>query len=144
MIKVYLTDDDKDDRLFFEEALNALEIKCECTLFKNGKELYEDLINEDRPIPDLIFLDLNMPVMGGFDCLKKIRKIHDMNQVVVAIYSTSSSQEDVDKTFLLGANIYIKKPETFRDLKMVLNKVLKLNWQYLNSNLNKENFLLKL
>jgi CheY-like chemotaxis protein len=85
-----------------------------------------------------------MPILNGIHTLKAIKKNPKFNDIAVAIYSTSSSEEDVENTFVLGANIYIKKPSNFNDLKKVLSNVVTINWQYHTSGLNKENFLLRL
>jgi DNA-binding NarL/FixJ family response regulator len=67
-----------------------------------------------------------------------------MSDIAIAIYSTSASEEDIEKTFVLGANIYIKKPGDFKKLKKVLSDVVSINWQYHTNGLNKDNFLLRL
>jgi len=67
-----------------------------------------------------------------------------MSEIAVVIYSTSASEEDIEKTFVLGANIYIKKPDSFKKLKQVLSEVVSINWQYHTNGLNKDNFLLRL
>lgn len=66
-----------------------------------------------------------------------------MSGIAIAIYSTSASEEDIEKTFVLGANIYIKKPADFKNLKKVLSEVVSINWQYHTNSLNKDNFLLR-
>ena len=93
---------------------------------------------------DLIFLDLNMPRKNGFECLLEIKKNQKFDDIAIAIYSTSSSEEDIENTFVSGANIYIKKPSDFTMLKKILSEIVTLNWQYHTSGLNKENFLLRM
>ena len=83
-----------------------------------------------------------MPIMNGIECLKVIKKNKKWKDIVIAIYSTSSSEKDIEDTFVLGANIYIKKPSDFNSLKKVLSDVVTINWQYHTNGLNKENFLL--
>lgn len=85
-----------------------------------------------------------MPILNGIECLKEIKKNDKYKDIAIAIYSTSSSEEDVENTFVLGANIYIKKPSNFNDLKKILSVVVTINWQYHTNGLNKENFLLRL
>ena len=143
-LKVFLADDDPDDRLFFADALSELTIKSEVTFFINGVELMDHLLDPDTPLPNLLFLDLNMPLKGGIDCLREIRSTDKLRNLCVAIYSTSGSQQDVENTFVLGANIYIRKPNDYDNLKKVLSEVLQRSWQYENSGLNRENFLLSI
>jgi len=85
-----------------------------------------------------------MPILNGIECLKEIKQNDKFKDIAIAIYSTSSSEEDIENTFVLGANIYIKKPSNFNDLKKILSDVVTINWQYHTNGLNKENFLLRL
>lgn len=143
-ILITLADDDEDDRLFFTDAFDELKINTIVNTFKNGKELLDFLEHPESVLPNIIFLDLNMPILNGIDCLKEIKKNAKFNNIAIAIYSTSSSDQDVENTFVLGANIYIKKPSDFNTLKKILSDVVTINWQYHTSGLNKDNFLLRL
>ncbi len=144
MLRVFLTDDDEDDRLFFQESIESIDIETELILFKNGDELMSYLNAEDAKLPHLIFLDLNMPVKNGLECLKEIKASDKLKDLLIAIYSTSSSEKDIETTFVNGANIYINKPDNFNELKSSIEKVLKINWQYHTSNLNRETFLFRI
>ena len=143
-IMITLADDDEDDRLFFTDAFDELKINTVVNTFKNGKELLDFLNHPESVLPNIIFLDLNMPILNGVDCLKEMKKNDKLNDIAIAIYSTSSSDQDIENTFVLGANIYIKKPSDFGTLKKVLSDVVTINWQYHTSGLNKDNFLLRL
>lgn len=143
-IIITLADDDEDDRLFFTDAFDELKIKTAVNTVNNGKELLDFLNHPETVLPNIIFLDLNMPIMNGIDCLKEIKQNKKFKDIAIAIYSTSSSDKDVENTFVLGANVYIKKPSNFNDLKKVLSEVVIINWQYHTSGLNKDNFLLRL
>ena len=141
---VFLAEDDEDDRWLFEQALADLKIKTELSMFKNGKEMMDYLKKADTITPHIVFLDLNMPIKNGMECLKEMKEDENLKKIPVAIYSTSSSEKDIENTFISGANIYINKPNNFSALKKVVEKVLQLNWQYQTSNLNKENFLFRI
>lgn len=141
---VFLADDDEDDRFLFLEAFDELKISTKVNTFNDGVYLMDYLNKSDAIIPEVLFLDLNMPRKTGLECLKEIRQNKLFKDVAIAIYSTSSSEEDIENTFVYGANIYIKKPNNFKGLKKVLNNVVALNWQYHTSGLNRENFLLRL
>lgn len=141
---ITLADDDEDDRMFFTDAFEELKINTVVNTFINGQELMDFLNDEESVLPNIIFLDLNMPIKNGIECLKEIKQKEHLKDIAIAIYSTSSSDADVEETFVLGANVYIKKPNDFSELKKVLNDVVTLNWQYYTSGLKKENFLLKL
>lgn len=143
-ILITLADDDEDDRLFFTDAFDELKINTVVNTVNNGRELIQFLDQPESVLPNIIFLDLNMPILNGIECLKEIKKNDKYKDIAIAIYSTSSSEEDVENTFVLGANIYIKKPSNFNDLKKILSDVVTINWQYHTNGLNKENFLLRL
>lgn len=141
---ITLADDDDDDRMFFEDAFAELKLQTKVTTYSDGAQLMDYLNGANNFLPDLLFLDLNMPKKSGLECLKEIKKQAHLKQIAIAIYSTSSSEEDIENTFINGANVYIKKPNNFKQLKKVLSQVVTTNWQYQNSNLNRENFLLRL
>lgn len=143
-LNIMLADDDEDDRLFFREAFEEVKIKTNIFTFNNGVELMNHLNNPDNPLPDIIFLDLNMPRKSGLECLQEIRSNERLRQLSVAIYSTSSSEKDIEDTFIQGANVYIKKPSDFSKLKKILSDVVNMNWQYITNGLNKDSFILNL
>lgn len=143
-INIILADDDADDRLFFTDAFEELKITTKVKTFNDGVELMDYLNSEGAILPNVLFLDLNMPKKSGLECLTEIKKSEKFNDMAIAIYSTSSSEEDIEKTFVMGANIYIKKPNDFKTLKKVLQEVITINWQYHTNGLNKDNFLLRL
>lgn len=143
-IHIMLADDDEDDRLFFKEAFEEVKIKYKISTFNDGEQLMDYLYEANNPLPDIIFLDLNMPRKSGIECLKEIRNNDRLKKISVAIYSTSSSEQDIEDTFVSGANVYIKKPNDFNMLKKILSDVVHINWQYITDGLNKDSFILSL
>jgi DNA-binding response OmpR family regulator len=141
---IILADDDEDDRLFFTDAFEELKIDTKVDTFKDGAELMNYLHKEDAILPSILFLDLNMPKKSGKECLLEIKQNDRFKDIAIAIYSTSASEEDIENTFVMGANIYIQKPDDFKKLKKILSNVVTKNWQYHTSGLNKDNFLLRL
>ncbi|MEP6645886.1 MAG: response regulator [Saprospiraceae bacterium] len=143
-LHVLLADDDEDDRLIFRDALEEVKVKTRLTIVKDGIQLMEYLKHAEDDFPGIVFLDLNMPRKGGVECLREIRNDKKWKNLSVAIYSTSASEGDIEDTFIKGANVYIKKPSDFASLVKVLEEVITINWQYHNSDLNRENFVLSL
>lgn len=143
-IFVLLADDDEDDRIFFTDAFEELKMKTVVKTVNDGVELMEYLLSPGTRLPHVLFLDINMPRKGGLECLSEIRANKDLKDLSIAMYSTSSSEKDIEETFVQGANIYINKPSDFAGLKRVLSEVLSINWQYHTSGLNRDNFLLRL
>ena len=143
-IHIILADDDEDDRLLFTDAFKELRINTKVNTFNDGVELMDYLNSPNAILPNILFLDLNMPKKNGIECLHEIKKIEKFSDIAIAIFSTSSSEEHIQETFVQGANIYIKKPSDYLTLKKVLAEVITINWQYHTSGLNKENFLLRI
>ncbi|MGC4058605.1 MAG: response regulator [Chitinophagaceae bacterium] len=143
-IHVLLADDDVDDRLFFKEAFEEIKIKTNVQIVKDGMELMKELNRPDAKLPHILFLDLNMPRKTGMECLKEIKENDKFNDIAIAIYSTSASEQDIEQTFVNGANVYIKKPNDFGTLKKILTEIITVNWQYHTSGLDRSNFLLSL
>jgi CheY-like chemotaxis protein len=143
-IRILLADDDKEDRDDFIEAFDGLKIKTTIETVKDGIELINFLQSPSAVIPDLLFLDLNMPKKSGLECLIEIKQMQFLKDLTVVIYSTSSSEKDIEDTFLNGANIYLKKPSDLAVLRKTLLHVLTVNWQYHTSGLNRDNYLLQL
>ncbi len=143
-IHIILADDDEDDRLFFTDAFNELKMSTKVQTYNDGVALMEYLNKDEAILPNVLFLDLNMPRKNGIECLQEIKSNDKFRDIAIAIYSTSSSEEHIEETFVLGANVYIKKPNDFNTLKKVLSDVITINWQYHTSGLNKDNFLLRM
>ena len=138
---ILMADDDADDRQFFADAVSELKMENKLTFCMDGKELMDYLENPENEMPHILFLDLNMPGKTGIDCLREIRSNPKYQDLSVAIYSTSSSEKDIEDSFIGGANIYIKKPNDFAKLKKAIKDVINMNWQFHTSGLNMETFL---
>jgi len=142
-LRILITDDDEGDRLLFQEILEEMNIRSRVEIARNGLELIERL-SSGEPLPDLLFLDLNMPKKNGISCLKEIRGNKKFDAMSIAIYSTSSFSKDIDVTFREGANIYITKPSDYKVLKEVLEKAVFVTRLNRDSSFSKDNFVLKI
>ena len=145
MTIIVLADDDPDDRIFFEEALNEVDVATQLTAVGDGAELMKTLaktVDVPPPPPHVIFLDLNMPFKNGFECLKEIRETPRLKNIPVVIFSTSSNQDSIEATYSLGANCYISKPGSHQLLKKAIETVLSLSLWDKNHQLPKKNFVL--
>lgn len=141
-LRLMLADDDLDDCEMFQLALEEVGANVTLDIFHDGKSLIEFLRNTGSDIPDIVFLDLNMPILNGLEALREIRSDEQLRELSIAIYSTSNTDKDIEETLASGANIYITKPTSFRSLKEVISKVLKINWQYHSSRLDRNNYCL--
>ena len=144
LIHILLADDDEEDRLFFKEAFEIIKIKTVVKTVNDGIELMDHLTQNGNVLPDILFLDLNMPRKSGMECLVEIKNLDHLKEMAVAIYSTSASEQDIEDAFVKGANVYIKKPNDFGTLRKLLEEVITMNWHYQTSGLNRDSFLLSL
>jgi len=142
-LAIALLDDDHEEHLLFKEVADDFsEIKSVLS-FAKGKEMLDYLRGEDKSIlPDILFLDLNMPLLSGLDCLIEIRKNEKYKNLPVVIYSTSSSEKDKEATYQNGANLYVNKPVEFSDMRKIFNEVLKINWKEHSGAFNFQKFFL--
>ena len=93
-------------------------------------------------LPDIIFLDMNMPGKSGKECLREIRANPKFREIAIVIYSTSASAADLEDTFVAGANVYVKKPNDFVELKSILAYILSISKLYVTDGLNRSNFIM--
>jgi CheY-like chemotaxis protein len=140
-VHILLAEDDRDDRLFFKNAFRDLKIDNRMSICENGVDLMDYLAGAET-LPDILFLDLNMPGKNGFECLKEIRSTGRYRDMSVAIYTSLSLPTIQYEVLSAGANIFIKKPNDPAMLKKILLEVIYINWQYITDGLSKENFML--
>lgn len=130
-LHILLADDDTDDCLFFKEALDDMPIFTRLTAVHDGEQLMQLLNNAANQLPDILFLDLNMPRKNGFECLAEIKQQENLKALPVIIFSTSYEQEVVNLLYNSGAQYFIRKPSEFVLFKKIIFHVLTLTTQYL-------------
>ena len=127
MKQVLLIDDDRDDAELFGEALMEIDAS---VIFKHYQESIvglKALLTDLTDLPDLIFLDINMPIVSGWECLAQFRKTDHLKNIPVYIFTTSSQTREKEIAKELGASGYITKPSEYNALKELLHQVLKNN-----------------
>ena len=125
-LNIILAEDDFDDRLLFEEAIEELPVSVQLNTFNNGDELMEWLNRKITKLPDVLFLDLNMPRKNGFATLGEIKRDPKFQDLPVIIFSTATNKEMINQVFKDAAHYYIRKPVHFWELKELIYKSLKL------------------
>lgn len=115
VMTILYADDDVEDRMLFLEAFSKLEPTVSCITVCNGKQLLQR-IREAHRLPDLVFLDINMPVMDGRECLIEMKRDQRLRTIPVVIYSTTSNKREVEALLGLGAISFIKKAISFSQL----------------------------
>jgi CheY-like chemotaxis protein len=127
VIEILVADDDPEDRMLIIDALKESHLHNHIQYVENGEELLEYLRNEGKfadtqsfPTPGIILLDLNMPKKDGREALKELRADPRFKSIPVVVLTTSKAEQDIVKTYNLGANSFITKPVTFSALVDVM------------------------
>ncbi|MES2516339.1 MAG: response regulator [Bacteroidota bacterium] len=136
-LHIFLADDDEDDRDFFQEAIKKLNKQNSLVMVDNGEKAIRHF-KSIKSAPDFVFLDINMPVKNGLECLKFIKEFYPGNNFHVIILSTSVAEKDINLSYELGASAYIQKPGSFLELTRYLDYCL----NELQFSLKREDFLL--
>ncbi len=132
-LNILHADDDVDDCYFFKNALDQLQISASYKSVQNGEELMLLLTNETIELPDILFLDINMPRKDGFECLVDIKNNIRLKNLPIIMLSTSNSKDNISLTFKNGAHLYIHKPSDFSQLKQVILHALPIAAENVNS-----------
>ncbi|HMJ71083.1 MAG TPA: response regulator [Cyclobacteriaceae bacterium] len=122
--RILLADDDRDDIDLLCEALNLVDPSIVCEVAKHGEDALNILTSSSKERPHLIFLDVNMPVLDGWECLRIIKTYQHLKDIPVVIYSTSSNREDKEKAFNLGACCFMTKPDRFTVLERIISVMI--------------------
>lgn len=116
-----LIEDDVDDQEIFRMAVDRLPFGVQCTIASSGEDALETLRAGYKP--DVIFIDINMPLMDGMECLEQIRKIPALQATRLCLYSTSEESHIIGEHPLTNADDFIVKPPTLKDLVAILSDV---------------------
>jgi len=120
----FFIDDDEDDRDFFCTAMTEIDGSIECLFAKNGVDAIDQLTKNASMVPDHIFIDMNMPLMDGKQCLQTIKQIERLKEIPVYIYSTSGSPKLIDEVLSSGARDFLIKPSNMAELVAMLRQIV--------------------
>jgi CheY-like chemotaxis protein len=126
---IFIADDDLDDLDIFCEAVAEIDPAIKTITASNGEEALKKLNHPLFPLPDFIFLDLNMPRLDGKKCLCEIKRNSRLNHIPVVIYTTSKLNNDMEEVQKLGAVHFVTKPSRLSDLRSVISSVLTNQWE---------------
>ena len=121
--KILIVEDDVDDQILFVEAITSIDSSYDCVAVGNGMEGLEHLTNTNT-LPSLVLLDLNMPLMNGYEFLEKVKRDIYFKDIPIVVFSTSNAVNDRVKTTSLGAVRFFTKPKSVSDLKVKLIEIL--------------------
>ncbi|MEJ1223878.1 response regulator [Sediminicola sp. 1XM1-17] len=134
---IMLIDDNEGDLFLMNEVLERI-VVAESTIIKDGQEAL-DFFNDNSCIPELVFLDINLPKKNGYEVLEFIRNELMLKNIPVIVFSTSSSIEDVMKSYKGDASVFLTKPVNFDDFEQLVTKAVQFWINY--SKLLQENFI---
>jgi CheY-like chemotaxis protein len=127
--RLFIIDDDSEDQEIFMEAVREVDDSIQCFASTGGEDALEQLEREIIVLPDLIFLDLNMPKLNGKQILQQIKSKNSLKCIPVIMYSTSFAPRDIEEIDRLGAAFHLLKPSRFDDLCRSLRDILSRNWR---------------
>lgn len=125
----FIADDDPDDQEIFIKALEEVTESCKCFTAADGEDAFLKLSSEKVFLPDLIFLDLNMPKVNGKQCLVKIKQEQRLQHIPVIMYSTTAEKKEMQEALHLGAAYFLQKPNLFADLCKALDQLIWRDWK---------------
>ena len=137
-ISIFYADDDTDDQEMFIKAARYISESLQVTILNNGVELMLRL-NDVSSYPQVILLDLNMPLKNGFEVLKEIRASYLFKHLPVVIFSTSNDTTSIESSRMLGADMYITKPSSLDSLTNIVKFIIETDWQTFSN--SAENFV---
>jgi CheY-like chemotaxis protein len=121
---VLLIDDDPDDAMFFSQALTELSFPTNFRYVGNGIETVPELLKNNGYSPDIIFLDINMPRINGWECLRELKSLVELHCIPVVMYSTADIEHEGMAPSDVGAAAFMMKPSSFAELKTRLSNLI--------------------
>jgi len=120
MKQVLLIDDDRDDAELFKEALSVINSSIGFEHYEDSRQGLQNLLQKQSDLPDLIFLDINMPIVSGWQCLTEFKNAEHLKHIPVIMFTTSSQPREREIARELGAAGFITKPNEYKTLKELL------------------------
>lgn len=143
-LNVITADDDEGNIIFFKNIFKDLKIGVKSRFFSSGDGLINYLETGEAIIPELIFIKYTISGKNSRECLEEIKMNPRFSNIVIAMYADQISENEIEEIFVNGANIFMKKPESYEGLKKCLTEIISINWQYHTSGLNKDTFIMKI
>lgn len=124
--KILIGEDDDDDYLIFSLAVEETSYKVMLSRATDGLMLLSQL---EKAMPDILFLDLKLPVKDGRECLKEIRSNHHFDALPIIIYTSYDDLNNIEFCYREGSNLYTIKPSSVGDLRQILERILAIDWR---------------
>ena len=132
-LTIFYADDDVDDLEFFSEVAGSIDDGITVSKHDSGQRLI-DALHNPPPSPHIIFLDLNMPGRNGFEILQELKTTAHLKEIPVVVFSTSSDEQNINRSRQLGANFYLPKLSSYEDFKKSIEHTLTIDWNNFDTN----------
>lgn len=142
-LNVALTDHDEGNHVFFSTIFQDLKIDIRFHVFFSEADFILHLSRKGTPVPDVLFMNYDMPENNVMECLERIKSDSRCSAMTVAVYSDRASSSQEEEIFVRGANIFMRKPALYHDLKKSVTEIMAVSWQYHTCGLNKDFFIMK-
>lgn len=142
-LNVIAVDHDEGNIIFFKNIFKDLKIGVKSQCFPDGEDLMKYLKDCGAIIPEVVFIRYDISGKNAMECLKEIKADPKFSNIVIVMYAQQISEAEIEEIFVSGANIFMRKQETYEGLKKSITEVMTINWQFHSSGLNKDNFIMK-
>lgn len=124
---ILLAEDDEDDRMMFKDVIQQIDQSLNLQTVSDGCELLTHLENL---IPDLLFLDLDMPIKNGLECLLSIKENRNLKNLPIVVVSSTTRPVNIQTAYEMGAHLFLIKPCAFNEYVATITSILQLDWNY--------------
>jgi CheY-like chemotaxis protein len=123
--KILLIDDNLDEARTFSQALNELDLPTDFKYLGSGLEALPQLVKKDGYLPDIIFLDIKMPMTNGWECLRELKQLAESRGIILIVYSSSDIENEGMIASDIGATAFMRLPSSFAALKARLSGIFR-------------------
>jgi len=141
-LNAILADPDEGNLILLKNILQEFKIEVKVTVVCSGKGLM-DYLEKNKIVPEVVLMNYHLPLKNSLKCLNEIKSNQKFDPMTTIVYGENLSAEEEEEIFVNGANVFMKKPDNYRDMKKKVTDVISITWQYHTSGLNKNNFIMK-
>ena len=137
-MKILLIDDDPDEAVIFRDAVEQMETEVQVSQVYYCHEVFKELNNNY----DIVILDVNLPLMNGIECLKKLRADRSLHGLPIVMFSNVINQLNIDLCYQHKADYFFIKPNSIEEIKLIVQILIEINWKK-REQVDKESFLIQ-
>jgi len=142
-LRIVVADHDEVNRIFFRNIFKEAKVQVSSVEFDSGRSMMEYFNTIGKAIPGILFMNHNLPGKESAAYLNKIKSDPEFSRLIVVIYSSGLTEEQIEDMFIRGGNIFMRLPDNYQELKKLLLEVVNSSWQYHASALSIETFIMR-